>query len=148
MREIFDICKVFDRFVAMVVQLKDDTILSRGKPVVKTVEKGLVKDATPLPKGETSGRQSRAGGAGQETEPRVIATEVTSLARARARKAEPKSEIVEQIGKRLRNVYNEVLFQPVPDRFHDLIRALEADPASAADAPGGAPDDVRQKDAT
>jgi Anti-sigma factor NepR len=33
----------------------------------------------------------------------------------------------------LRNVYNEVLFQPVPERFHELLRALEGDaPAAGA----------------
>jgi hypothetical protein len=148
MREVFVICKLTSKFVSMVGPLKDDTILSRGKTVAKSVEKGLVKDATPLPKGEISSRQPRAVSAGQEADPRATAAEVTSFARARARKAEPKSEIVEQIGKRLRNVYNEVLFQPVPDRFHDLIRALEASPASAADAHSGATDGMRQKDPT
>ncbi len=48
-----------------------------------------------------------------------------TLSGARARKA-PKPEIVEQIGLRLRGVYNDVLMQPIPDRFLDLLHKLEA----------------------
>jgi len=36
--------------------------------------------------------------------------------------------IGEQIGRRLRTVYNDMLAQPVPDRFLDLLRELEKDP--------------------
>jgi hypothetical protein len=36
--------------------------------------------------------------------------------------------IGEQIGRRLRTVYNDILAQPVPDRFLDLLRELEKDP--------------------
>jgi len=35
--------------------------------------------------------------------------------------------IGEQIGRRLRTVYNDMLAQPVPDRFLDLLRELEKD---------------------
>lgn len=50
-----------------------------------------------------------------------------ALPSARARKAGgPTPEIFDQIGQRLRNVYNEVLTQTVPDRFVDLLQALEA----------------------
>lgn len=98
---------------------------------MKPVEQGIKRGATPLSKNDTltSGRQL-----GQDQEPRLKA-EVTSLVRVRARRSEPKSEIIEQIGHRLRHVYNEVLFQPVPDRFHALLDALEQGPASAAGEP-------------
>jgi hypothetical protein len=109
--------------------LKDDAI-SRGK-AVKPVEQGIRKGATPLSKADTLTSDRPLG---QDHEPRLIA-EVASLARARARRSEPKSEIIEQIGQRLRHVYNEVLFQPVPDRFHALLDALEQGPADAAAQP-------------
>lgn len=75
--------------------------------------------------------------------------EVTALAAARThkngRKSEPSGpqpEIFDQIGQRLRNIYNDVLTQAVPTRFLDLLQSLEtgsqeADPqtASSEDAP-------------
>ncbi len=45
-----------------------------------------------------------------------------------SKKPAAKLEIGEQIGRQLRSVYNDVLAQPVPDRFLDLLRALEKDP--------------------
>lgn len=44
---------------------------------------------------------------------------------SRARKC-GKVEIADQIGLGLRNVYDDVLSQPVPDRFFDLLRQLES----------------------
>jgi hypothetical protein len=41
-------------------------------------------------------------------------------------KTASKPEIVEQIGLRLRGCYNDVLMQPIPDRFIDLLSQLEA----------------------
>ncbi len=49
-------------------------------------------------------------------------------ASVRARKPAEKQAIGEQIGRQLRSVYNDVLAQPVPDRFLDLLRELEKDP--------------------
>ncbi len=43
----------------------------------------------------------------------------------RARKASAKPEIVNQIGQCLGRVYNDVLKQPVPDRFIELLQTLE-----------------------
>ena len=37
-----------------------------------------------------------------------------------------KPEVSDLIGQRLRNYYNEVAQQPVPDRFMDLLNQLEA----------------------
>ena len=114
--------------------------------MVKPVEQGMSKSATALAKGDKAGAMGRTAGADEGTESRHPA-EVTSLARARARKSEPKSEIIDQIGQRLRNVYNEVLFQPVPDRFHELIATLEKDRAtSGGDATAGEAGSPRKKD--
>lgn len=62
--------------------------------------------------------------------------EIMALPPARTRKASgPAPEIFNQIGQRLRNVYNDVLTQSVPDRFVDLLQLLEAGaPAPANDA--------------
>jgi len=50
-----------------------------------------------------------------------------ALTPARTRKTVgPKPEIFNQIGQRLRDVYNDVLTQAVPDRFLDLLQQLEA----------------------
>jgi Anti-sigma factor NepR len=38
-----------------------------------------------------------------------------------------KAEVADQIGRGLRSVYNNVLSQPVPDRFLDLLRRLEGE---------------------
>ena len=52
--------------------------------------------------------------------------EIMALPPARGRKTGgPTPEIFDQIGQRLRNVYNDVLTQAVPDRFIDLLQALE-----------------------
>jgi hypothetical protein len=42
------------------------------------------------------------------------------------RKTATKSEIADQIGLHLRNVYDDILSQPVPGRFLDLLRQLES----------------------
>ncbi len=42
------------------------------------------------------------------------------------RKAASKSEIADQIGLHLRSVYDDVLAQPVPCRFLELLRQLES----------------------
>jgi Anti-sigma factor NepR len=42
---------------------------------------------------------------------------------ARARRS--KSEIADQIGMQLRSIYDDVLAQPVPGRFLDLLQELE-----------------------
>ena len=128
--------------------LRNDASLSRGKTVANPVEQQATKthptktSAAPLARGDTTGSLGSPA-SGQAQEPRGPA-EVTSLARVRARKAEPKSEIIEQIGRRLRSVYNEVLFQPVPERFHDLIDTLERDLAAAS--PAASAERLREKE--
>ncbi|WP_018267324.1 MULTISPECIES: NepR family anti-sigma factor [Methylosinus] len=48
---------------------------------------------------------------------------------ARAKAAET-SDLGEQIGEQLRGLYDDVLSQPVPDRFLELLNRLESDPIS------------------
>lgn len=43
------------------------------------------------------------------------------------RKAASKSEVADQISEHLRTLYDDVLKQPVPDRFLELLRQLEGD---------------------
>jgi hypothetical protein len=43
----------------------------------------------------------------------------------RPRKVSGRADVADQIGVGLRNVYDDVLSQPVPDRFFDLLRQLE-----------------------
>jgi hypothetical protein len=40
-------------------------------------------------------------------------------------------ELADQIGARLRSVYDGVLAQPVPERFMELLRQLESGPATS-----------------
>ncbi|MCI0598930.1 MAG: hypothetical protein L0Y50_04150 [Beijerinckiaceae bacterium] len=42
------------------------------------------------------------------------------------KKSATKSEIADQIGLQLRSIYDDVLAQPVPGRFLDLLRQLES----------------------
>ncbi len=51
--------------------------------------------------------------------------EVKALSSAKANKTPSKPEVAAQIGRQLRSVYNDVLSQPVPDRFLDLLRELD-----------------------
>jgi hypothetical protein len=46
-----------------------------------------------------------------------------------------RAEVADQIGVGLRSVYDDVLSQPVPDRFFDLLRQLERAPQLKKDAP-------------
>jgi hypothetical protein len=50
----------------------------------------------------------------------------------RARKPGQSPELTGQIGNKLRSVYNEVLSQPVPDRFLDLLKELDVAVAQKA----------------
>ncbi len=78
----------------------------------------------------------------QCTDPKETAKEaraqvaLSPLSAARVRKMAPKPEIIDQIGLRLRGVYNDVLMQPIPDRFIDLLSQLEAGAPPAVEAGG------------
>ncbi|MHB8883646.1 MAG: NepR family anti-sigma factor [Methylovirgula sp.] len=104
----------------------------KGENVTKPIELGAKKAELPeaeLPKqmrsrkiGTTKGLKEASAAADQRSE-----AEIMTLPPARTRKPNgPTPEIFNQIGQRLRNVYNDVLTQTVPDRFVDLLQALEA----------------------
>lgn len=42
-----------------------------------------------------------------------------------SKRSASKSDITDQIGVHLRSVYDDILAQPVPGRFHELLRELE-----------------------
>ena len=46
----------------------------------------------------------------------------------RVKKTTAKPDISDQIGRQLRSVYNDILAQPVPDRFLDLLKDLDGIP--------------------
>lgn len=58
---------------------------------------------------------------------------VPSRARKTTAKKGAKPEIIDQIGQHLGKVYNDVLNQPVPDRFLDLLQSLESGEAPKLD---------------
>jgi hypothetical protein len=58
------------------------------------------------------------------------------LASLRVKKTTAKPEISDQIGRQLRSVYNDILVQPVPDRFLDLLKDIDA--MSGLAGPGAA----------
>ncbi|MGH6864449.1 MAG: NepR family anti-sigma factor [Methylocella sp.] len=53
-----------------------------------------------------------------------------------AKKPASKSEIADQIGLHLRSVYDDVLAQPVPRRFLELLRQLETASSSRLSTDG------------
>lgn len=50
---------------------------------------------------------------------------------ARQRHPSVSSDLADQIGARLRGVYDDVLAQPVPERFLELLRQLESAPGAS-----------------
>ena len=56
----------------------------------------------------------------------------------RVKKTASKPEVSDQIGRQLRTVYNDILAQPVPDRFLDLLKDLDALAPSTPLAPAQA----------
>lgn len=59
------------------------------------------------------------------------------LSSIRVKKTTAKPEISDQIGRQLRSVYNDVLAQPVPDRFLDLLKDIDAMGLSQGGVQGG-----------
>ncbi len=49
----------------------------------------------------------------------------------RSRYPSLKPDLADQIGARLRSVYDDVLVQPVPERFLELLRQLESAPGAS-----------------
>jgi hypothetical protein len=48
------------------------------------------------------------------------------LSSLRVKKTASKPEVSDQIGRQLRTVYNDILAQPVPDRFLELLKDLDS----------------------
>jgi len=92
--------------------------LTKGESVTKPIEVGRKKaDLPKQPKtDQNTSVQGRTEAIGR---PGVHLTAMSP----RNRKAKP--EIVEQIGHQLIRVYKDVVDQPVPDRFLELLNALE-----------------------
>ena len=92
--------------------------MTKGETVTKPIELGLKKtDLQKQPKSD-----NKAPGQGRSGTLEHPAAHVTAIP-PRGRKAKP--EIVEQIGQQLIRVYKDVVDQPVPDRFLELLNALE-----------------------
>lgn len=110
--------------------MKDDE--NRGKGVgrgMKTSKLGEHPGAILAP--ASFDRSSRECG----DDPREPAgLEVQGVARPRHPAA--KSDLADQIGVRLRGVYDDVLAQPVPDRFLELLRELETTACARAKKDG------------
>lgn len=77
----------------------------------------MIKAAELLSK---EGGEPEAGGVGFNS-----FVDGTVVSMSRLCKSAAKAEVADQIGRGLRSVYNDVLSQPVPDRFLDLLRQLE-----------------------
>jgi translation initiation factor 2 beta subunit (eIF-2beta)/eIF-5 len=92
--------------------------LTKGETVTKPIELGLKK--ADLQKPPKSDKKAPAQSGSEALGPPGV--HVTAIP-PRARKAKP--EIVEQIGHQLIRVYKDVVDQPVPDRFLELLNALE-----------------------
>lgn len=100
--------------------MRDDESQCKGSPVTKRKKMGesLIKGAT-LRSSETS-----------ELEYAPIKlqeiADANILAEPRLKRTSPKCDLAEQIGLGLRSVYDDILAQPVPDRFFELLRQLES----------------------
>jgi hypothetical protein len=102
--------------------MQHDEDAHKGMAVTKPIDLRANKTGMPI-RGREKGQCAEPGETVREGR---AATPVSALPAARGRKIAPKPEIVDQIGLRLRGVYNDVLMQPIPDRFLDLLGQLEA----------------------
>lgn len=97
--------------------------MTKGETVTKPIELGLKKaDLQKPPKNE---KDKKVQGQGRSEAIGLPGAEVTAMA-PRVRKASARPEIAEQIGQQLTRVYKDIVDQPVPDRFLELLQALEA----------------------
>jgi hypothetical protein len=63
---------------------------------------------------------------GKQREPGFPGPAKENMGGPRVKKPASKSQIADQIGLHLRSVYDDVLAQPVPGRFLELLRQLES----------------------
>jgi Anti-sigma factor NepR len=96
--------------------LTNDKYHQEGGSVTKPTKTGGLSKK--VGENQKSGISSESGRPG---------TEATKLVGVPClKKASSKSEIADQIGLHLRSVYDDVLAQPVPGRFLELLRQLES----------------------
>jgi hypothetical protein len=103
--------------------MEDGESRSRGNVVAKAtnLSEPLIKEtvirltAEVDDEGESTSRPKPSGNA----DGKIVAL-------ARQKKTPCKSELMAQIGVGLRGVYDDVVAQPVPDRFFELLRQLES----------------------
>lgn len=115
--------------------MEDGESRSRGDVVAKATKlsKSVIKEAAFRPnEGFEKGSETKS-----ETMQFDGKADGKMLAVTRLKKTSCKTELMDQIGVGLRSVYDDVLAQPVPDRFFDLLRQLEcsASAQSKKDAP-------------
>jgi hypothetical protein len=109
--------------------VEHDEDAHKGTAVTKPIDLRAKKAGSSI-----RGREKTHSGNPDEAAKGARAAPVHTIA---ARKTASKPEIVEQIGLRLRGCYNDVLMQPIPERFIDLLGQLEAGvPAGPQQEPG------------
>ncbi len=113
--------------------MEHDEDAHKGMAVTKPIDLRAKKAGVPI-RGREKSQCADPKEAAKGTRAPVA---VSTLSTARVRKTAPKPEIIDQIGLRLRGIYNDVLMQPIPDRFIDLLSQLEAS------APPGVEEDTR-----
>ncbi len=99
--------------------MKDDESQSKGGPVTKATKssKTLIKGKE-IQSRETLELECASINFQDPGEPSLLTA-------PRQKKGSHKNDLAEQIGLGLRSVYDDVLAQPVPDRFFELLRQLE-----------------------
>jgi hypothetical protein len=94
--------------------------------VTKPIEQGLKK--IDLPKQAKVEKIEKAGASKPRSSPPLAdpraEAEIMQLTPRKRKPAAP-PEVIVQIGQQLGKVYKDILEQPVPDRFLDLLQALE-----------------------
>lgn len=94
---------------------------------------GRVIQSSKLIRGQAE--KSTSGGLGAALQERQAERRENGSAGApgaeRSRYPSHKAALADQIGVRLRSVYDDVLVQPVPERFLELLRQLESAPEAS-----------------
>lgn len=106
--------------------MKDDDTQGKSAGLRTALEKSARRPSREI--GARTGALSLEGGTiafAEKPLPRPLGPE-------RGKAAAGKSELSEQIGVRLRGIYDDVLAQPVPERFLDLLRQLETTHCASA----------------
>ncbi len=111
--------------------MEEKTKASKGASVTKAGTLGgqspTMKKSSPWDQTEASQAEILEAGTCADA-PQTDPLETGSTAESLSNPPQDTRAIGEQIGRRLRTVYNDILAQPVPDRFLDLLRELEKDP--------------------